>query len=337
MPLKHTTTLKYERKVINMNTIKKELLALNKHAFQEVNAAFGIDFQKPYTIFKHEGSFTVKQLLKKVDNPDNAVIAAYVKKSSCVNWLDIVRIYPTGNYDIMKDDRSHRSNNGKMRYLSHFYAKTDFESTRKQPGVITYVIYQDRSNLSTAGKRYFCDIDYNERYTLHKDNYRNGIHTRHYADNITMIEVENGMYKTTFNHYVAFSGGYDNLPTNIYDVIDKSGYIVNHKRQVLKDKAASIRSEKEKAAFLDTDYTDKVKTLELCIEKRKKDIETAFSKATTEEEVQKVIDMLDKWHTGYRSIIHEYDHFKKMVSEKAYNSIAAADKAYNYILGMLGV
>lgn len=123
-------------------------------------------------------------------------------------------------------------------------------------------------------------------------------------------------------------------PNDAGDLIDKSGYLLRERREDLKRRAAALRAEREKAAFLAADNSAKVEELRGMIEARKNELVRQLQQATTAEAVREVEKALCSWK-GLGGIMGDFERFERNSAAKKYASIEEADRVYNGIKNAL--
>ena len=112
---------------------------------------------------------------------------------------------------------------------------------------------------------------------------------------------------------------------------DKSGYNAAARRSQLKVGAKSLRMQREKKAFLDTDYSEKLEYLKLGLSVKKAAIIEALKNAHSAEEFSSVCAMLKDYGSGYAAAVRNYERFEQNVRERSYLSVAQAEHAYEAI------
>lgn len=115
------------------------------------------------------------------------------------------------------------------------------------------------------------------------------------------------------------------------DDFDKCGNNLTERRSELKWRAEALRRERQRAAYLKTDDTAKVKEIAEKIAAAKAAIIKELEKATTPDEFDKVGKKIDGWH-GLRWITSDFNRYKGKTAAQEYGSIDEANKVYNNIL-----
>ncbi len=202
-----------------------------------------------------------------------------------------------------KDLRLATLNHGKIEVehraygLGNFWRKSDFEDMRKSRNAETFVIVQSRAFIKAHEEK---PIDLNGRF-------------------------KTAPHRRTWNGFRATSSTY---------TLDKSGYIVDIRKENLKRRADDLRKERAKNAYLLTDNTAKVEELRRKISIRKAEIVNDLISATDAKSIKNVASKLD-WG-GLYSIMNLFEDYERLTNERGYSSIESSERAYNTILEKLG-
>ena len=183
------------------------------------------------------------------------------------------------------------------RGLGNFWRKSDFEEMRKSRNAETFVIVQSRLFFDAPKEK---PIDLNGRF-------------------------KTAPHRRTWNGFRATSSTY---------TIDKSGYIVDIRKENLKRRADDLRKERAKNAYLLTDNTAKVEELRRKISIRKAEIVNDLISATDAKSIKNVASKLD-WG-GLYSVMSLFEDYERLTNTRGYSSIESSERAYNTILEKLG-
>lgn len=218
------------------------------------------------------------------------------------SWKDAVALLmhePRSNWN--KDLRLVTLEKGKIntdirpRGLSNFWRKSDFEDMRKSRNAETFVIVQSYENVKLPSKR---PVDLSARFVVAPQR---------------------------------MSWRYGNSKSY---TLDKSGYIVDIRKENLEQRACNLRKERAKNAYLLTDNTAKVEELRKKIAVRKAEIVNDLISATDAKSVKDVASKLD-WG-GLYSIMSLFEDYERLTNTRGYSSIESSERAYNNILEKLG-
>ena len=313
---------------------KKSLLAISRSALRGLHDLFGFDFCKPHDIMHLAGKFTVNQVNKLAASAGygpKTEIVLLTRDTARAGFFDgdlrVVKIVGDG----FKIEFSRRipSYGRRNDPFGHFYRKGDFENLRKRDSADTWIILQAREHLSFPAE---LKLDLSERFKLGKADmsfYKGESY-------VTRVELfrrdgkgERQIYETHGNY--VWEGMWK--PEGVNDIFDKSGWYLRGRREDLKRRADILRSERTKAAYLNTDNGDKVKELKAMIDRRKAEIVAQLMAAETSKEIDAVHDALG-WR-GLYSIVSDFESFKEKTEGRKYSSIEDSDRAYNAIKNKL--
>ena len=311
------------------NANKRELLNINIRSLRVLHDVFGFDFCKPYSILKITGNYTVNQINKAAES------AGYVDSKIVVltcttghdyygERLKVVEIMGS-DFNIKFRKRIPYFLDKKNRPLDDFYAKTQFNDIRKLENAIAFVVVQRVNDLKYKAESRNNSIDFSERYSVVDVRRCTDGKGAHWISSIEIIQRDGDGKKRVY------SAG--NRPDTTENIIDKSGYIVNERRAELKRKADALRAERAKAAYNETDNTEKINELRTLISARKREIIAMLTKAKTATEINKAQNLLG--YSGLYGIVSDYERFVENTKNKAYSSIEASDKAYMRIRNKL--
>lgn len=303
-----------------MNNIK-ELLSVNRFALRVLHDCLNYDFCKPYAIMHHKGKFTTGKVLKMSENAGftpSAKIAVLMRdtKSICDNDLHILTVDPGGNVKI--DIKTSFSYGGRSTNFSRFYAKRCFEEMRKRDTVEAFFVVQERENLCKKKEKqrdlsqrfiyipqpceFACDGWWNRWYNniLLQETGRNGEQFR-----LTPISAD---------RYIP------NMPhtKNLYDIIDKSGYLLEERRYNLKHMAAQLRARRAAERFAQENTAPDVEKLGELVQAEKSSIISALQSAKTADDFSKLSYLL---YWDFSSILRRFAEHKGKAGRKEYPSV----------------
>lgn len=306
-----------------MNTLLHSLLKENKRILQSLHACIGLDFKKPYYIFDIVGKFTINQLIKAAagagytPKKDIFVIFTHTETGFYTNYRVAV-LDPSGNME--KDINSTGYNNNKFVSLDTFYTKSDFESVRKN-ATHTIVICQNRDFLNIPARK---NIDSMQRLKLLKAQ----VNTPYNSTEKCIYSLN---MQTTDNNGLTYQlDTYRYNTMDINSLIDKSGYLLVYRRETLRRRAAILRAEKAKNAYIAIDNTDKIKALKAAILDKKSNVINMLVEATTAADIASVNKKLDYFH-GIEGIFRSFERLENSDKNKEYKSIDNFMNEYNDI------
>ena len=273
----------------------KALNKINPKAFRALRQEVGFDFEKPFALLYIDGNFTVRKLEKLID------------ASGMDSRKDAVALLIRDKRAWNKSLHLVRLVNGKIDIditrklwsnfdVDYFITKGDFEDKRKSCTSETFVIVQNRAYMDTPQDK--------------------------------AIDL-NGRFKTAPSRRVWMGCNIGKGYT-----LDKSGYIVDIRKENLKRRADDLRKERAKNAYLLTDNTAKVEELRKKIAVRKAEIVNDLISATDAKSIKNVASKLD-WG-GLYSIMNLFEDYERLTNTRGYSSIESSERAYNTILEKLG-
>ena len=318
----------------NKNIIIKKLLQDSPHAMQDLHQVFGFDFCKPFKILQFNGSYTVNQIKKAVLAegmvPDNGIIVILTKEGKanyCWSYhYNVIKLENNG-YEI--DFRFPYHKTGR---LDNFCCKKYFEDLRKSKTAETIIIAQNIQYIKIPAE-YKPDYNGLKRYKYVKAGYTYISSQNKKAVNSIEFKRLDGKGEKLERGIIGriiYSGNY--YEEDVHQIIDKSGYFVDIRRRDLKQKAAALRKEREKAAYMASqDDAAKIKELQDAVEKTKKVIAAKLLNSNSYEEMKKVRKALEIFH-GLAGAVMDFEKFINNCNEKKFSSIKSRDAAYNNII-----
>lgn len=307
----------------------KKLLNKEKNALRALNDVLHYDFEKPHTIIYFKGAFTIKKVLDIVSS------TAHTEPQITLLVKNPGEYRP--KYHLLTVDKFGKIEiEYKIKWALHcnfdlFFRKSDFEAMRKKADTETFVIVQNTADLVTPkpeiidkDKRYiYIPSVYEKAGDAHGNAYINRIQLQRTDEKGTIFE-----YKTEPGYF------YDRLnrTNNLYDIIDKSGYLLQHRRQELKRRAAALRAERQKAAYMETDNTAKIAELAEKIHAAKTRICEALTQAKTADQIHDIGKIL---YWSFARIASDFERYQANTTEKAYHSIEQSETAYQAIIKSL--
>lgn len=247
------------------NAYIKNLLSINKKAFQFLHDVEGFDFEQPYFIAEKPGKFTVNTVKKAVDgylNPASCKISVFIvpTEASYKNGLyfatlerckfDGTRKDGVRYWDYRVNDRT-----GDIEYC---YGVGDFEDLRKNQTGKIYIIAQDKSYTKEPEAKIF---NVSRRYTL--DDARKSTDGRgnDYIKSLVLTATDGSGARFTYEPYNTFYGN-EKRSADIADHIDKSGYLLRPHRFALMERAETLRRTRKQAEADNADYTNEIAELQ---------------------------------------------------------------------------
>ena len=295
----------------NTNT-KNILTAAGKNTFRLIRSRCGIDFEKP--VFMYEGfeSFTINKIMSIVPDKNYTIVILVNGSEYWKNRYFIVKI-ENERFSIDIDIR--RFDN----VPDYYHTKGGFEESRKKTNHY-FIIAQDKKfALPVQDDIYHFDFVYGDRYIITKSYGSNNIY---FKDIFHDGKVQ---YYST-NSYLYHGKDDIENPVNWFD---KSGYYTLNVKRNRIQKARKLKTERQKAAYILTDNTDKVKEVKEKAQQAKREMINRLENSQDYETASKTIDIL---YYDFRWILFEIDLYEKRTINKEYSSIDNSEKAYTNII-----
>jgi len=287
----------------------KELLNRNPKMLKALHDLYDFDFMEEYEIKKINGRFTLNNIKKTLGLPElygytTAVIITNVKYNERYNY--IVKVVDSG-FCISWERRVY----GSVYDVDYFFSKGSFEDARKEEKTIVYVICQKADLTKKASEK---KPDLNERFIFKYVTRWGDGRGKHGISQIDVLDKMHNNKKFTYKTRRPESS------ENVNYFLDKSGYLVEEKKEDLKRKALKLRTEREKAAADAADFSKEVKEYFERVEELKKNIIERLINATNFDSICEV----DKMVSALRWLQLSIDRFKECNENKGFSSIASA-------------
>ena len=306
-------------------TITKELFTENKKAFQFLHNANGFDFEKEYFIAKLEGRFTYNMVKKALaENMTGDYTAAVMLKPDKKHYSND-RLYYIGLDQAAGKFEPLRNAFPYWEYqIDYFFSKGDFEETRKNKTDHIYIIAQKNEYLRTEKKSNSFDPNQRFRYIPSEYGEKCGDgHGNTWINKITLMLLDGSAKRVEYSTYSKYSK--DPRPASVSEVIDKSGYLIAHRRRELKNAAAALRAEREKAAALAADFSEKEKEIKTGIDNAKLHLAEMALAIENDDDAK----ALDKAADSFRWLMFYYNRHNEKAANKQFSSIAAIESSLN--------
>lgn len=285
----------------------------------------GYTYNNPVAFFEINGPFTINQVKKVAEmagfNVYTSLITLLVKNPHFNDEYDIATL-TTG--DTVNTDFNYvwfdRKEYGAR--VHRYICKGAFNENRKKENAHTFIICQLKDYIAKPEKK---PVDIYSRFNVvevHKWCKEYG--GTSYIGDIDTTRTDAAGQKWTYKK--TFKGA----ATRLDEVIDKSGYIVDIRRDELKRRANGLRSERAKNAYIETNNAAKIEELRNMIEAKKADIIQALNGADNAAELEKICEKLNTWR-GLPAIIKDFERLEAADAEKKYNSVESFEKNYTYI------
>lgn len=320
----------------------KELQDFNgkiRYGMKSLHDVFGFDFCAPFEVVELNGRFTLgkleKQLKEAGHTAETSVIAVCIadSASSYRNYYHLATVEKGGKINVEYRPPHYWSRGAKNGdCLDWFCRKSDFEAVRKSDGCSAFVFAQ-RKELLRIPKQY--KVDFEKRYSVTGCRFLTYDHGARAVSNVTLKRLDGGGETVEFERIGRTFYRGEHYPKTLEDLIDKSGYFVEWRRKDLQRRAAALRAEREKAAFLATDNAEKLNALEVMIREKKKALVAALEKAETSDELDAVYQSLKPYGGGFASVVRDFERVREKDEKKSFASVKAFENEYSRIVSAL--
>lgn len=295
------------------------MTAAGKNTLRYAHDNYGFDFEQPFILERLTGKFTINKIWSFIPHYlyDYSFTVIAIVKDEYQDDYNIVKIAPS-YIDIELPNK----NSVDYKYHPDYYfRKGDFDRDRKA-GKDCFIIAQEKKYIIPVKEIKLCDYDFqeNERYTNIKM-FNNG--------SIYFTDPNKQGKKQYYSIGNFIYGKYDDIRNCPFKWFDKSGYLTYFRKEELKRKANKLRSEKEKAEYLETDNTSYIEKVRFEFNKLKT-YAIGLLAATSNYETLKNISHCFNWSISW--ILFDIELFEKRTNNKEYASIENSMTAYNNIL-----
>ena len=310
-----------------------ELLNIAPHAGKVLHTIYRVDFLKPFICGKISGNFTIKKINDFVKSAGfkNAEILLLMTDSEGYrkNWLQLVEI-SENDFNIEPTKKLWQA--GAHDNISTYCRKADFNEQRKSKNAITYIIAQDKSDLTPEKVE---TVDRGARFKYLKHETHTARDGKKYITRVfTRRTDDNGSNYTVNNHgqyvYTSMLEKYCELS----EIIDKSGYITQDKRDNLLREAKRLRAEREKAEYLKTDHTDKICKIKKEIEETRDRLAEKLKQARTYDEITAISNKIDRYN-GLRGAFSQFAIMTERINAGNFSSNRQIENMLTDIRGFL--
>lgn len=264
----------------------KKLLSINSKALQGLHAFAGYDFTKDYTCIYSKNNFTAKSIYKVTGGQDAVLL---VQPDVTYEKIHLVKF----NAKTLTFEQLRFVN---FKYwdfdFSYFFTKGDFEENRKGKAKYYFIIFQNPEHIQPVKAEK--TIDTTQRFKTINESHKNTCYDTCYyngVEYITTIYLQESGGSSKIFEYNKHGMYVDRSICRSNDIryyIDKSGYIVNIRRDELKRKAENLRAERNKIQAQKADFSEEENAIKQRIETVKKYLSTEILKITNTEQADQI-------------------------------------------------
>lgn len=327
-----------------------EIQSRGRKYVRALHTDFGFDFEKPFDIFRIDGSFTlgsVKKLLSEqgysAHKCVDAILLNHDEWGVDTSLLHVARL--TWDWD---DFCIEVKGSG----FSHFSSKSDFNKSRKC--VRTFYTYSSspytrggyRSEEHYDGGVTYVVVQHNEFTYKTKQKptrlYDRLESNRYHAPDTAVID-SNIRYKVLRNSHRSYDIAPLSDTRSVADyyssgdeyAFDKSGYCVSARRYQLKEAAQALRDKRAHDAFSSIDTTAFIIAIDAAVATAKQSLSCMFNSADSYADYKAFREAFNGWH-GFYETIEEVDEFKRDIANKDFKDMAECTAYFNRIIANLG-
>lgn len=316
------------------NAYIKNLLSINKKAFQFLHDVEGFDFEKPYFITKQAGKFTtntVKKAVAEAMNPAACKISVFVvpTASRCLRNLYFATLKLDKFSACRRDGVSYWNYRVAAPGLDIDYCFNirDFEELRKKQTESVFIIAQDKSYIKEPETKIF---DVSRRYALNDARKSTDGRGNNYIKSLVLTATDGSGTRFTYEPYNTFYGN-EKRSADIADHIDKSGYLLRPHRFALMERAETLRRTRKQTEANNADYTKEIAELQKRIDATRILLSNAVLNCQDATAARGVSNKMNYFSYA----LSYFETFKEKINNKRYASIERINSDIEDIKGKL--
>lgn len=310
------------------NNIKK-LLNINSKALQGLHTFAGYDFTKNYTCIYSKDNFTARTIAKLTGGEDATLL---IKPASDWQKLHLVKFNAKSlTFKPLRVDSFSYWNYD----LDYFFTKGDFETNRKGAAEYYFIVFQD-SELKQPPKIQK-SIDLTQRFKNINKSYRNTCYDTCIYNGVSYITTiylqqlggNSKIFEYNKHGRIIYSSVCKSNDINYY--IDKSGYIVNIRREELQRRAQALRAKREKEKAQATDFSES----ETMIINHFINAKTIISEQVNKIESASDADLLKSKLNNLSLAFWHFENYKKEKAKEEFTSVKDVEERIDKIMDYL--
>lgn len=302
------------------NAYIKNLLSINKKAFQFLHDVEGFDFEKPYFITQQPGKFTantVKKAVAETMNPAACKISVFIvpTASRCLQDLYFA-VLKLNNFSACRRDGVSYWNYRVAAPgldIDYCFNIRDFEELRKKQTESIFIIAQDKCYIKEPETKIF---NVSRRYTLGDARKSTDGRGNDYIKSLVLTATDGSGARFTYEPYNTFYGN-EKRSADIADHIDKSGYLLRPHRFALMERAETLRHTRNKAEADQADFTKETAELQDLIEEARRTLSAAILSCNNPEYAETIVNKT----RAFSYSLSRFATFKEDLTTKKYTSI----------------
>ena len=314
-------------------TYIKNLLSINKKAFQFLHDVEGFDFEKPYFITKQAGKFTtntVKKAVAEAMNPAACKISVFIvpTASRCLQNLYFATLKLDKFSACRRDGVSYWNYRAAPGLdIEYCFSIGDFEELRKKQTESIFIIAQDKGYTKEPETKIF---DVSRRYTLDDSRKSTDGRGNDYIKSLVLTATDGSGARFTYEPYNTFYGN-EKRSADIADHIDKSGYLLRPRRFALMERAETLRRTRKQAEADSADFTNEIAELQKRIDATRILLSNAVLNCQDAAAARGVSNKMNYFSYA----LSYFETFKEKINNKRYASIERINSDIEDIKGKL--
>lgn len=302
-----------------------ELLTVNPGTLKSVHNHFMIDWEKPVAVVRMTTPSTRSAIRKAAAALGYDAAPALILVHAPTRWerrYIMFTLDSAGTLDNPKDD--YKLNAGGA--LDDSWSKGRFDELRKDEKNTVYAVFQNQEDNSQApeiGK----PNDYT-RYTITEEGFYNH-GPKSYR--LRPLDRSRNNANAPINYYWKDGKQAHDQPA---DILDRSGYYIRDRRENLKRRAAALKAEREKAAYMIQNTAADVETVTAAANALRKDVAALL---TCEDLARSAVAAsavnINGWY--FADALKDAALFQSRSAAHEYKSAAHAEKAKRNTLGRI--
>lgn len=294
-----------------VNELKKVDSAKASRILPILHHAFNFDFESDFSIYRFDGNFTHNKIKKLVGVSDfseyNAsMIITNIKYRE--NYFYIVGINENGF------SLSFR-NNVPFKYYScfdWFNSGSTFESARKEQNIVSYVVIQKKELEKKPIKK---EVDFSIDRIKAVSSVCLGSYNEPQKHGISSIDYVNPY---TGEKNTLKIGSFESDNVNFF--IDKSGYFLQNKRNVLKQNAKALKTKRLKQEVSEKDFSSDIRNIKNLFNALKSELSNRLNEHCDYEK----LGIISSCVRSLEWITLDINRLEKANTEKTFSSVESA-------------
>lgn len=262
---------------------RKELLTENRKAFRFLHEKMCFDFEKPCVVIKGAGRFTYNGVKKEIERHISGGYSAAVlirRNNPHFNRGLYFVTVGASRFGIDKGSYSHG--------IDDFWGVGQFEDVRKNETAHYYIIAQSWDYLTEPKQDKPRDTAARYKYIPYDHEKHGDGRGNTYIGELRLMWRDGSGEVFTYKPYEGYFTRDERKEKTVWDIVDKSGYMVLERRRELRRRALKLRLERRKAAAAAADFTAQEKAVEKKFEAVRAEIAAVVMQCNTYEDAKRI-------------------------------------------------